>query len=618
MPATSLTAASEEADMKLSIQAGLASAQKAFVPRVWAPKAREVHILIGDLRRPMQRDQRGWWSDSGPGLAPLTDYWFMVDGEGPFPDPRSQWQPSGPHQPSRIVDHQSFEWTDTRWQPRPLSAALIYEIHIATFTPEGTFDTAVDKLDHLVALGVTHVEIMPVAEFQGRYGWGYDGVSLYAPQHSYGGPDGLKRFVNACHAKGLAVVLDVVYNHLGPSGNYLPRFGPYFSERHQTPWGSALNYDGPYSHEVRRFVIENALMWLSDYHIDGLRLDAVHSIIDLSATHVLEELAVEVESLEAQLGRHFVLIAESDLNDPRIVRPREIGGFGLGAQWCDDIHHAVHSVLTGERQGYYADFGTMEDLAAALKQPYVYAGRYSEVRGRVHGRAPEGLSGSRFIAFLQNHDQLGNRARGDRISHLIDLDRTKIGAALILLSPYVPMLFQGEEWAASSPFQYFVDFNDDPELAAAVRKGRIQEFGSFGWSAGDVPDPTEESTYVNSRLKWDEIERPAHAEILEWHRALIRLRRELPALASGRLDRVDVRFDSQRSWLVLERDNVSVLCNLSAARQTIPLQSEGRTVLLASKDDVRLEHDEIILPGQCVVVLGRREAHGRNQCQSSE
>ncbi|QDT52957.1 Malto-oligosyltrehalose trehalohydrolase [Caulifigura coniformis] len=579
--------------------------------RVWAPGARDVQIIVDGDRRGMQADSQGWWVDSGPGLGPGSDYAFVVDGEGPYPDPRSQWQPNGPHRASRVVDHSAFRWTDTRWQAPPLSSAIIYELHIGTFTPGGTFDAAIERLDHLVELGVTHVEVMPVAEFQGDYGWGYDGVSLYAPHQTYGGPDGFKRFIDACHARGLAVLLDVVYNHLGPSGNYLPKFGPYFTTQHHTPWGAALNFDGPRCVEVRRFVIDNALMWLRDYHLDGLRIDAVHAIVDLSAVHLLEELTCEVDSLQAQLGRHFVLIAESDLNDPRIVRPTEIGGFGLDAQWCDDIHHALHSVLTGEREGYYADFGSLDDLATAMRQPYVYAGRHSSVRERIHGRAPEGLSASRFVAFLQNHDQLGNRARGERIGHLVGDDRSRIGAALILLSPYVPMLFQGEEWAASSPFQYFVDFHDEPHLAEAVKNGRAREFGSFGWKPDEVPDPTAPTTLADSRLKWEELDQPKHAGMLEWYRALIQLRRAEPAFTSGRLDLVDVRHDAQNSWLVVNRNGVLVVCNFASEERSIPLGGPARPVLLASRPGMRFQDGAVVLPAESVAVLGRPSTTAR-------
>ncbi len=461
--------------------------------KVWAPQAQQIELLIDGQSYIMQSTKHGWWL-SHRTLEHGEEYQFAIDGKV-FPDPRSQWQPHGVHGPSRFVDHRLFEWTDRHWQQKPWPSAIVYELHIGTFTPEGTFASAIAKLDHLVALGITHVELLPVAEFLGEYGWGYDGVYPYAAHHAYGGPEGLKQFVNACHEHGLAVILDVVYNHLGPSGNYLPQYGPYFLETRTTPWGTSLNFDGPLSDEVRRFFIDNALMWLTDYHIDGLRLDAVHAIVDHSAVHLLEELATSVEELSARLGRHFVLIAESDLNDPRIVRSAELGGFGLDAQWSDDIHHALHSVLTGEREGYYADFGSLTDLATALTRPYVYAGRYSEHRKRRHGRPPTSLPAHRFVAYLQNHDQLGNRACGERLCHLVNTDRAKIGAALVLLSPYIPLLFQGEEWAATAPFQYFVDFQSEPDLGQAVSIGRTQEFASFGWNPADVPNPTNIETF---------------------------------------------------------------------------------------------------------------------------
>ncbi len=576
-----------------------------FRPRVWAPEAERVELAIGDECWPMQKTRAGWWQCT-QSLSAGDDYAFLVDGEGPFPDPRSASQPNGPHRPSRVVDHSTFTWTDHHWQARPLASAILYEIHLGTWTAAGTFDAAIDRLDHLVELGVTHVEIMPVAEFQGDYGWGYDGVSLFAPHHAYGGPDGMKRFVDACHSRGLAVILDVVYNHLGPSGNYLSKFGPYFTDRHQTPWGAAFNFDGPHCAEVRKFIIDNALMWLRDYHVDGLRLDAVHAIVDLSAVHVLEELATRVDELKAHLGRHLTLIAESDLNDPRVVRSWELGGFGLDAQWCDDIHHALHSVLTGEREGYYADFGSLDELATSMKRPFVYAGEHSTVRDRSHGRPPVGLAAHNFVAFLQNHDQLGNRARGERIAHLASFDAARVGAALILLSPYVPMLFQGEEWAASTPFQYFVDFRDEPHLAQAVREGRAREFSAFDWQADGVPDPTHRSTLENSRLNWDERELPEHRRMLDWYRALIQLRRDVPEFTSGRLDLIDVTHDSGRSWLMIDRRDVLVICNLSDAPVEVTIPAGARDVLLTSSETLRLDADRAELPGESVVVLSAR------------
>jgi maltooligosyltrehalose trehalohydrolase len=410
--------------------------------RVWAPAARTVEVECAGAQIAAALESGGWWRAEVSGAPHGADYAFIVDGGRPLPDPRSRWQPRGVHAPSRIVDHAAFKWTDDRWNAPPLGSAIIYEAHVGTFTAEGTFDAAIARLDYLAALGVTHLELMPVAAFAGDRGWGYDGVDLFAPHHAYGGPDGLKQLVDACHARGLAVLLDVVYNHFGPSGNYLSQFGPYLTDRYKTPWGDAVNLDGRGSDEVRRYFCDNALAWLRDYHLDGLRIDAVHAIVDTSAVHLLEQMAREVGELSLELGRRLVLIAESDLNDPRLVRPAEIGGYGLDAMWCDDFHHAVHTVLTGERSGYYADFGCLADLAKALTAGFVYDGRYSEYRGRSHGRPPIGVPAKSFVAFVQNHDQVGNRAAGERLSHLASAGRAKIAAAILMIAPMVPIIFR--------------------------------------------------------------------------------------------------------------------------------------------------------------------------------
>jgi maltooligosyltrehalose trehalohydrolase len=564
----------------------------------------EVSILGNSV--PMTEEAGDWWSADVPGAGPGDDYTFAVDGGPPLPDPRSGWQPHGVSGPSRLVDHEAFRWTDHEFQARPLSSALIYELHVGTFTPEGTFEAVIGKLDHLRDLGVTHLELLPVAEFPGRFGWGYDGVSLYAPRHAYGGPEGLKRLVDACHARGLGLVLDVVYNHLGPSGNYLPQFGHYFSGRHKTPWGDALNFDGPHSDEVRRYFCDNALMWFRDYHVDGLRLDAVHAIIDTSAINFLEQLATEVDVLKAHLGRHLVLIAESDLNDPRVVRPWELGGFGLDAQWSDDFHHALHSVITGERNGYYSDFGSIADLATSFKTSYVYTGTRSEYRLRRHGRPPIGLSAHHFLGYVQNHDQLGNRAQGDRLCHLTSLERAKLAAALVLTAPFVPMLFQGEEFGATAPFQYFADFPEDPDLSRAVSEGRRREFAAFGWRPEDVPDPASPETFGRSKLDWSEVDREPHRSLVDWYRRLIRLRRRLPQLTDGRLDLVSTAFSEEDRWLVVERSLVTIAVNFADERRSIPLNADRPHTVLLSTHDAAFEagRASISLPGNALAVLG--------------
>jgi len=569
--------------------------------RVWAPNARRVEAELAGIRKPMQPANGGWWQLQTT-LSHGTDYAFLLDGEGPFPDPRSPWQPQGVHGPSRHVDHRRFAWKDSGWRAPPLAAAVIQEIHIGTFTPEGTFDGAIGRLDHLIDLGITHVELMPVAEFPGDRGWGYDGVDLYAPHRAYGGPEGFKRLVDACHRKGLAVLLDVVYNHLGPDGNYLARFGPYFTDAYTTPWGDAVNLDRAGSDQVRDFLIDNALMWLRDYHVDGLRIDAVHAIFDRSALHFLEELQQAVTALEAQLGRHLVLIAENDLNDPRLLHPPGAGGYGLDAMWNEDFHHALHSLLTGERHGYYQDFGPIADLARTLSGALVYDGRYSRYRQLRHGRPATGLSGRSFIGFLQNHDQTGNRPHGERSAHLLSEELLRIGAALVLTAPFVPLLFQGEEWGASTPFQYFTD-HQDAELAQKVQEGRRKDFAAAGTTS--IPDPQAPDTFARCRLNWQEQEHPRHAGLLAWHKALIHLRRTIPALSNDRFDNIKVSFDEGARWLLLERSGVIIACNLNQAGQRIHHRGlKSAQLLLASRNGVVVEDEDIILPGESVAILG--------------
>ncbi len=569
--------------------------------RVWAPAAGRARARVNDRLVNMEPEGGGWWRTPADAARGGDDYGFELDGGDLLPDPRSAWQPRGVHGPSRVVDHGRFRWNDHGWQARPLASAVIYELHVRTFSAEGTFAGVIPHLSHLVETGVTHVELMPVGEFAGSRGWGYDGVDLFAPHHDYGGPEGLKHLVDACHGHGLAVLLDVVYNHLGPAGNYLSRFGPYFTPKYGTPWGEAVNLDGPGSGEVRRFLCDNALMWLRDYHIDGLRLDAIHSLFDQSAVHFLEQLALEVEELSAALGRHLVLVAESDLNDPRVVDSRERGGYGLQAQWSDDFHHALHAALTGEQGGYYAGFGRLANIAKALRRAFVYDGQYNPRRRRHHGRPVRGLSGARFVGYLQNHDQVGNRGLGERMGHLVSPGKLRIGSALVLTSPFVPMLFQGEEFGASSPFLYFTD-HEEP-LGRAVAEGRMREHSGNGVSAAAIPDPQAPDTFERSRLHWEELESEGGAALAEWYRELIRLRRWFPSLSDGRMDRVQTRFSEEEGWLTVRRGPVCLACNFAAEAHLIPLPWRECALVLGA-GAVSLKLGAINLPAETAAVIG--------------
>jgi maltooligosyltrehalose trehalohydrolase len=551
---------------------------------VWAPERSRVQVQVDGVGTEMQNDGTGWWRVDVATAAPNCDYAFLLDDEQtPLPDPRSQWQPAGVHAASRQYDHADFEWQDQSWTGRSLPGSVLYELHIGTFTEGGTFDSAIARLDHLVDLGIDMVEVLPVNAVDGPWNWGYDGVLWYAVTQNYGGPDAFKRFVEACHRRGMGVVLDVVYNHLGPSGAYLDRFGPYFAGR--TIWGPSLNLDGANSGEVRRYVIDNALMWLRDFHVDGLRLDAVHALVDRRATHLLEELSVEVEALAANQRRPLTLIAESDLNDARLVTAREGGGYGLHAQWDDDIHHGLRAALTGERQGYYADFGSLEGLAKTLRGAFFHAGTWSSFRGRIHGRPVDTarVPGHRFLAYLQNHDQIGNRAAGDRISAVLSPGLLACGAALVLCSPNTPMLFMGEEWAASTPWQFFSQF-PDPQLREAIKTGRLAEFDRHGWDGPEVPDPNDERTFRASILDWSEPEVGKHAELLATYRDLIALRRAWAELSDPWLDRLRVDVDEMARTLVLHRGALRVAVNLGQHPASMDFGSSVAKVLLASAD----------------------------------
>ncbi|MBW8172587.1 malto-oligosyltrehalose trehalohydrolase [Ornithinimicrobium sp. Arc0846-15] len=555
---------------------------------VWAPTVDSMAVVVGadgDQRHEMTRLDSGWWeveADQGDGR-----YAFSINGNDPRPDPRSLSQPDGVHAASELVDLSSFEWTDDGWEGVEMPDAVVYEMHIGTFTPEGTFDAAIVHLDYLRDLGVTVLEILPVAAFPGKAGWGYDGVNLYAVYAQYGGAEAFARFINAAHERGLAVWLDVVYNHFGPSGNYLKEYGPYFTQAYHTPWGEAVNLDGFASDGVRAFILDNVAMWLGDFHLDGLRLDAVHELHDRRAVHILEEMAALADEITEETDIPRNLIAESDRNDPATVAPRGtggVGGFGLHGQWVDDVHHALHVHLTGETQGYYSDFADPEALEKVLGQtPFFHDGTYSSFRVGTHGTKidPSVTPGYRFVASLQTHDQIGNRAVGDRLAHLTSDGMAAIGAALLLTSPYTPMLFMGEEWAASTKWQYFTDHAEE-WLADAIREGRAAEFAEHGWS-DDVPDPQDESTVEASTLNWDEVTAPAHARMHDWYQTLLRLRREVPALRDTPLGESRVEHNRELRTIIVQRGNVTVVANRDEDEQVIKLpgDTDGQEVLAA-------------------------------------
>lgn len=496
--------------------------------RVWAPKASSVSLMLIDEARqlPMNPEGHGHFSIAVNGIPPGRRYCYLLNGEIPRPDPVSRYQPEGVHGPSEVVDPGEFSWEDQDWKGFPLEAWIIYEIHAGAFTKEGTFEAAIPFLDYLKnELGVTAIELMPVAQFPGERNWGYDGTYLYAPQNSYGGPKGLKTLINAGHQKGLAVILDVVYNHLGPEGNYLNHYGPYFTDRYKTPWGPAINFDGPESDEVRKFFVQNALYWVTEYHIDGLRIDAIHGIFDFSARHILYDIREAVHQQATRLGRHIFVIAESDLNDVRVINSPEKGGHGLDAQWNDDFHHCLHTLLTGERNGYYQDFGDFNQLVTSLREGFVYSGQYSSYRKRRHGSSSKHLPPNKFVIFSQNHDQVGNRMKGDRLSSLVPFEALKLVAGTVLLSPAIPLLFMGEEYGEEAPFQYFVS-HSDPDLIEAVRKGRKEEFAAFQWE-GEIPDPQDETTFLRSKIDLDLRHHLHHKMLVKFYETLIRLRKEI-------------------------------------------------------------------------------------------
>ncbi len=542
--------------------------------RLWAPRLREVRVAIGEQVIAMQPGNDGEFTASAEGLRAGADYFYLVDGERRLPDPVSRWQPDGVHGPSRVVDPAAFAWSDQKWRGIPLENYIIYELHTGTFTSEGLFESVIPRLPYLRDLGITAIELMPVAEFPGRRNWGYDGVSMYAPQSTYGGPVGLKTLVNACHAAGLAVVLDVVYNHLGPEGNYLGEFGPFLTSTYRTPWGNAINYDGAGSDGVRRFFVDNALYWLTEYHVDALRLDAIHGIFDFGARHILQELADEFHSQAERLGRSAWLIAESDLNDTRVIKPTSLGGHGLDAQWLDEFHHSLHTALTGDSHGYLADFDGLPSLRKSITNGYVYEGQYSRYRKRRHGSPSKDRPGKQFVVFTQNHDQVANTLQGARHSKLLTLGQQKVAAAVLFFSPFLPLLFMGQEYGETANFFYFTE-HGDPALIEAMREGRRKEVDEF-LAGGAFADPQDIAAFECSKLNWNLRENQPHAGLLAWYRDWIAIRKRHACLSNCRKSMMRAECDQVSRWLAIERRDLSgtralLLCNFSGDAQIIPV-----------------------------------------------
>ncbi|HEY9294629.1 MAG TPA: malto-oligosyltrehalose trehalohydrolase [Microlunatus sp.] len=579
-------------------------AQLREILSVWAPIPTKIIAIAGAHRIELIKDVQDWWRPAGPVPEDLLDgefdYGFLLDDDPtPLPDPRSRRQPGGVHQLSRSYHPQTHRWHDQQWTGRQLAGGVIYELHIGTFTAEGNLRSAISRLDHLVELGIDFVEIMPVNAFNGDHNWGYDGVDWYAVQESYGGPAAYQEFVDACHQRGLAVIQDVVYNHLGPSGNYLPRFGPYLTTGRST-WGELINLDGPGSDEVRAHIINNATMWLGDYHVDGLRLDAVHALIDSRAVHLLEELAVEVDALSSRLGRPLTLIAESDLNDPRLITARSAGGYGLAGQWSDDFHHALYVRLTGDATGYYADFAAPGALAKVLQRGFFHDGTWSSFRGRSHGRPIDTSDAAtwQLVVCSDNHDQIGNRAAGERLSAKVSLPQLRLIAVLTLLGPFTPMIFAGEEWGARTPFQFFTS-HPEADLGRIVAEGRLAEFAKMDWDLDVVPDPQDPETFLRSKLDWAEPGTGTHAELLATYRELIMLRRAVPELTDPRFGRIQA-YSDDAGLLLLQRESITVMINFSD--RPVPV-AEPACQLLFSCGDVLQDPDGVELGGYSAAVV---------------
>jgi maltooligosyltrehalose trehalohydrolase len=516
---------------------------------VWSPLAEKVEVVFKDKEDPvsLEKDAQGYWEAEIPNVPPGSLYKIRLDEEDEFPDPASRSQPEGVHSWSQVTDPFVYNWQDEGRKSRSLEDMVIYELHVGTFTAEGSFESIIEKLPHLEELGVNTLELMPIAKFPGNRNWGYDGVYPYAAQDSYGGIAALKKLVDACHQKGFSILLDVVYNHMGPEGNYLSQFGPYFTDKYHTPWGSAINFDDKYSDHVRNFFIQNAIMWLDEFHFDGLRLDAVHEIIDRGARHFLKELSQEADALEKKTGKHYVLIAESDLNDNRLVADYSHGGYGLEGQWIDDFHHAVHTLLTGEDAGYYQDYGKVEYLAKSFEQGFIYDGMYSKFRKRRVGNSPKDIAKKKFVACIQNHDQVGNRVLGERLAQLVSFDDQKLAAGTLLTSPFVPLFFMGEEFGEKNPFRYFIS-HGDPELVKAVQEGRKREFEYFDQKAEKFPDPQSEKTFRESRPDWNFKEDNAKNTLFELYKELLKMRKE-GSFSLFSTDGVKTNFDEEKKLL---------------------------------------------------------------------
>jgi maltooligosyltrehalose trehalohydrolase len=541
--------------------------------RVWAPHRErvELHIVAPRDERIVMTKQPSGYHDAIVECGEGTRYFYVVDGIH-RPDPASRMQPDGVHGASEVVGSR-FEWHDAGWRGVALDDAVVYELHVGAFTPQGTFEAIIPHLDELRDIGITAIELMPIAQFPGERNWGYDGVYIGAAQLSYGGPFGLKRLVDACHQRGVALFLDVVYNHLGPEGNYLREFAPYFTDRYRTPWGEALNFDGALSDHVRWFFIHNALQWIDEFHVDGLRVDAVHAVVDHSAQPFLQDLTTAVRECANRLGRLIHTFAESDLNDPRVITPAEDLGLGFDSQWNDDFHHSLHAILTREQDGYYEGFGHVSDFARVFERGYLFIGQYSTYRGRKYGARPNTIDGRKFVVYAQNHDQVGNRMHGDRLGSLLSSEKLKLAAAAVTLSPFIPMLFMGEDYGEKTPFQYFTS-HSDTDLIEAVRRGRIEEFDDFDWE-GEPPDPHDPETFLRSKLRWESVERDEHRMLRHLYRELLRIRRETPALRALDLSSIETQADDERRTLLIRRwtanDQALVAFNFSDRSVTAPL-----------------------------------------------